>query len=46
MIGITNPLNGQSFEASTYESNPYTYIFKGNVTIENVSLEPKPTPDD
>ncbi len=46
MLGITNPLSGQSFEASTYESNPYTYIFKGNVTIENVSLDPKPTPDD
>lgn len=42
MIGITNPLNGQSFEASTYESNPYTYIFKGNVTIENLSLDPTP----
>lgn len=46
MIGITNPLNGKSFEASTYESNPYTYNFKGSVTIENVSLDPKPTPDD
>lgn len=46
MLGITNPLSGQSFEASTYESNPYTYNFKGSVTIENVSLDPKPTPDD
>lgn len=42
MLGITNPLNGQSFEASTYESNPYTYNFKGNVTVENLSLDPTP----